>query len=232
LSEPNRNEFILHEANDTKLVDSSRLPRLVKKWHIAGIKTKYIDSERASRRDKLVSILDFTIRYSKATYASIPLGPSEIPPYWLPAIRDAARLAKHTVASPVYEQTYATQHAVGCDGCAFPGPDMSMVSELIMHGKIPVITVAVRNGEVSLAVVNAQEAVGGYTVTSHVWSEGLGNVEANTLPLCQLRRITSYCKQVEWTLFMTTEGALKKGVSEESLALEGNAQGRAAHRDD
>lgn len=98
---------------------------------------------------------------------------------------------------------------------------MGKITEMITRGEIPVIAALLKDGEVSLEVVDAQKAADGYAAISHVWSEGLGNAQSNSLPLCQLRKIIGYCRQVEKTLPISTDGVMKKGIVDKTLVLKG-----------
>lgn len=101
------------------------------------------------------------------------------------------------IANNVDEETYQTSHSKERCRCEFRGPDEASILRLIKAGHIPLISVTIMpNGAPQIEVVKAEPAVK-YTAISHVWSGGLGNPAENTLPTCQLVRISRLLAELE-----------------------------------
>jgi hypothetical protein len=91
--------------------------------------------------------------------------------------------------------TYEPKHVT--PGCACPevGPRPESLASAFGNGGYPVIQV-LESGEwpSHLNISVTQYSSGGgrlpYVAFSHVWSDGIGNLQANALPTCQLRRLT------------------------------------------
>ncbi|KAI4092415.1 MAG: hypothetical protein LQ344_003480 [Seirophora lacunosa] len=84
--------------------------------------------------------------------------------------------------------TYVTKHVKESCCCQHMGPDQREIADHIDAGRIPLIRMAVRNGQPSLTVVAADTDTRFMSI-SHVWIGGLGNFKENKLPSCQLRRL-------------------------------------------
>ena len=50
-------------------------------------------------------------------------------------------------------------------------------------------------GDEHLTVLPAKKIEGGYLAISHVWADGLGNLEATSLPQCQVMQLSQYTRQ-------------------------------------
>ena len=87
---------------------------------------------------------------------------------------------------------YIQAHAPNCDKeCGVVGFGEE-VSELVALGKIPVLYIKRSpDGTMSLGVKESSYN-DNYVAVSHVWSDGLGNEIDNTMPRCQLERISGY----------------------------------------
>lgn len=83
-------------------------------------------------------------------------------------------------------ETYVTSHTTrGCQ-CRFIAAPTEQVNEIIRSGGFPLISLQnASHGNIEIRV-QASKANSTYTAISHVWSGGLGNVQGNSLPLCQL----------------------------------------------
>ena len=97
-------------------------------------------------------------------------------------------------ANDINNATYATKHAAHCQitHCQSIGPPMPEVSEILNDGDIPPIAMDLSCEPSQLMVVRYKEITeycNDYIAISHVWSDGLGNPYANSLPRCQLDRI-------------------------------------------
>ncbi|KAK3319709.1 hypothetical protein B0T19DRAFT_404277 [Cercophora scortea] len=101
--------------------------------------------------------------------------------------------------------TYRTRHADDCavlsmysndPVCRHLGPDPDTLRTMIESGGIPIACLAVdRHGELQLTI-RPRTSIPSYIAISHVWSDGLGNPTATTLPRCQLRRLYEQLRAV------------------------------------
>jgi hypothetical protein len=92
-------------------------------------------------------------------------------------------------AYQLVNSTYKTQHTPeGCI-CRFVHDDADKVRQILYSGDFPVISYLETGGKEVLNVVDAG-SVQEYVAISHVWSDGLGNLQANALPGCQIRRLS------------------------------------------
>ena len=82
--------------------------------------------------------------------------------------------------------SYVTSHTTRDCQCSFIAAPTEQVVEVIRSGGVPVISLhKASHGKIEIRV-RASKANSSYTAISHVWSGGLGNVQENSLPLCQL----------------------------------------------
>ena len=107
-------------------------------------------------------------------------------------------------AEDVDEATYRTAHAKSClchdhldacthaDRCEHTGPLVDDISRIITLGSFPVIalTKTKSTSEVRISVEPYKKSIS-YTAITHVWADGLGNPDGNTLPACQFSRLYS-----------------------------------------
>ena len=97
--------------------------------------------------------------------------------------------ANKCLAFNVVTESYKTAHTTDCSGC----PDVSIanqqLSSTLQRGLIPRAQLNLANvsGDSSPEVTIRES--GPYIAISHVWSDGLGNPNANALPTCQLLRL-------------------------------------------
>jgi hypothetical protein len=93
--------------------------------------------------------------------------------------------AKECLARQVVEGTYETQHREhGCH-CLDVAVDVDEIRRIIRRGRIPRILIDYDGNECRLKVTEATP----YVAISHVWADGLGNVNKNALPTCQLENL-------------------------------------------
>ncbi|OBT56732.1 hypothetical protein VE04_03897 [Pseudogymnoascus sp. 24MN13] len=97
------------------------------------------------------------------------------------------------------ESTYRTKHTPECDGtCGDVKIDSQSLHDLIMQGKIPIVSLSLGpDGKLNTEVTHSGE-VPHYIAISHVWSDGLGNPHGNALPYCELLKIFRMLE--EWPL--------------------------------
>ncbi|KAL8687564.1 MAG: hypothetical protein Q9218_006299 [Villophora microphyllina] len=89
--------------------------------------------------------------------------------------------------------TYEHQHADGCStethACRMVGVSSARIAECVRDGHIPLIRFEESaDGILQPQVIDSHSDLR-YVALSHVWSGGLGNVKANSMFSCQLRKI-------------------------------------------
>jgi len=95
-------------------------------------------------------------------------------------------------ANQIDEKVYRTKHvSEGCGCQHVVVEDVTSthrpVSDVLRGGRIPVLSLS----SASTVVVSDTETAGRYVAISHVWSDGLGNTQRNSLPFCQLQKLQS-----------------------------------------
>lgn len=96
------------------------------------------------------------------------------------------------------DTTYTTQHVEGCPGCSDAVADQSELARILEDRKLPLIMSIDEDEETSditLVESDLDEPLA-YIALSHVWSDGLGNVQRNAIPLCQLRRLSKILRSM------------------------------------
>ena len=95
------------------------------------------------------------------------------------------------VALQVDETIYKTAHTDGCvdsKSCPFVPVDVNKFASIIRRGDIPLIRV-VTTQEATELKIHSSSSGASYIAISHVWAHGLGNVNENALPRCQVIRL-------------------------------------------
>jgi hypothetical protein len=75
--------------------------------------------------------------------------------------------------------------------CAHISVDVAKVSQTLRNGGVPAVNI-ITEGEgtdIKLEIVNIMPNSQPYLAISHVWSDGLGNERANSLPKCQIQKL-------------------------------------------
>lgn len=116
--------------------------------------------------------------------------------------RSSHRLADHKrclssvacVAYNVDPATYKTRHvAVDCK-CLMVSTPYGHLTKIIREGEIPLISI--EGGTNASAThelrVYPRSRKSRYIAISHVWADGLGNLNENALPLCQIKRLKAH----------------------------------------
>jgi Heterokaryon incompatibility protein (HET) len=95
------------------------------------------------------------------------------------------------LAYAVDEASYETKHVSADCRCSHVGPDSRAVAEIYERHGVPAVKVPpVHNGQpLSIDVVDAVATRESYIAISHVWADGLGNPQSNTLPECQVKKL-------------------------------------------
>ncbi|KAF8860146.1 hypothetical protein BDZ45DRAFT_780519 [Acephala macrosclerotiorum] len=98
--------------------------------------------------------------------------------------------SNHCIARQIDNSVYRTKHVnEGCQ-CKHVPVDTEVMGPILERGHIPCVDIVEVEGHTALCVVDSEER--DYVAMSHVWSDGLGNAQNNSLPLCQLRRLSAY----------------------------------------
>lgn len=87
------------------------------------------------------------------------------------------------LATQIQKSSYRTEHSSDCCSCSFQGFEQAAVEKVLDGGELPLVAWDRSNGVVKL-ISRTFDAT--YVAISHVWSDGLGNPHANTMPSCQL----------------------------------------------
>ena len=97
---------------------------------------------------------------------------------------------KHCDAYNSAPDSYVTsQRLLGCQ-CSSIASSSEDLNKILESGGIPLISLhEAPHGKFTIRV-HETKANSQYTALSHVWSGGLGNVQANSLPLCQLKYLS------------------------------------------
>lgn len=107
-----------------------------------------------------------------------------------------------------YEQTHCKGFCSPRDCELYPETNMQEISGYLEKGKRPLLQFRdTENGSVHLDVVEweHQDMPKEYATISHVWSDGFGNPEANTLLLCQLKFIRHQLQRLGTTKDMASK---------------------------
>ncbi|KKY15356.1 putative het domain-containing protein [Phaeomoniella chlamydospora] len=111
---------------------------------------------------------------------------------------------EHCTTNQVDESTYQTQHVCpGCE-CESMGPDPTKLAEIIDQGGIPLIAIKPSYGsqkcKIRLVHFKSDDITYlpdvPYIAISHIWRDGLGNVNGNWLPTCQVERLRSLASAI------------------------------------
>ncbi|ERF75666.1 hypothetical protein EPUS_08620 [Endocarpon pusillum Z07020] len=117
--------------------------------------------------------------------------------YYISLMRRAGTTRDHSsctkqkcLAFQVDPSRYRTKHLDEHCACSFLGPQIAEVVRIIMSGKIPLLSIIVdERADAVVVSVEPYKAGVEYIAISHVWADGLGNTDRNTLPRCQLLRM-------------------------------------------
>lgn len=123
--------------------------------------------------------------------------------YFLSKIKKPSTIASHRdctakfcLAHSVSLSQYRTRH---CEDCTDESTcqaifinDYRPVVDILRSGKLPLLRITSKENEPSKVTIDLTSSgtdTAGFVVISHVWADGLGNPEANSLPHCQLARL-------------------------------------------
>ncbi|KAK4031246.1 hypothetical protein C8A01DRAFT_51599 [Parachaetomium inaequale] len=113
-----------------------------------------------------------------------------------PHISHAGCTSDRCVGNTVDMANYTTRHVEPSCACPHSSVPEEKIRSVIDAGGIPIVRVKVsRGGDVHLEV-SAADSGARYIAISHVWSDGLGNPQANSLPQCQLAYLARSIKRL------------------------------------
>ena len=87
--------------------------------------------------------------------------------------------------------SYKTSHTTSLCQCSFICAPTKQINEIINSGGVPLISLHKTSLGKFEIHAHKSKAKSHYTAISHVWSGGLGNVQANALPICQLEYLNT-----------------------------------------
>jgi Heterokaryon incompatibility protein (HET) len=121
----------------------------------------------------------------------------------------------HCVASQTERAApLKAKHVTANCECQPLGPPMQEIIELIEDGWTPVVAIATSddNDDVEIYVkgieleeIDAKNEFGDFFALSHVWTDGLGNSEQNTILTCQARKLANLLHNLDGTVLGQTE---------------------------
>ena len=105
--------------------------------------------------------------------------------------------AKKCVANQVDVNNYVTKHVEEDCRCHQVGVPSEKLAEISASGGVPLIYVEADESEEKLKLhVTRRKFSSQYVAISHVWSDGMGNMHNNTLPMCQMRQLHRYLERL------------------------------------
>ena len=104
------------------------------------------------------------------------------------------------VADNVTVGDYRTRHVFqecDCQHVAADPPARELRATLLQDGQIPVVQLQEEQAtnRMHISTMSSKTATGGnrwYVAISHVWSHGMGNPKANSLPRCQVEKLQTF----------------------------------------
>ena len=100
------------------------------------------------------------------------------------------------VAHSINLSQYRTRHCEGCDEagiCEDVSIDNQLIMNILQSGALPLLLLKRRIDEprkVSVELCSSANIGNNYVAISHVWADGMGNPNTNSLPQCQLARLS------------------------------------------
>ena len=100
------------------------------------------------------------------------------------------------VAHSINLSQYRTRHCEDCDKagiCEDVSLDNQLIMNILQSGALPLLLLKRRIDEprkVSVELCSSADRGNNYVAISHVWADGMGNPNENSLPQCQLARLS------------------------------------------
>ncbi|EXJ91857.1 hypothetical protein A1O3_00407 [Capronia epimyces CBS 606.96] len=88
----------------------------------------------------------------------------------------------------INQDNYKVQHTTADCSCGLKCPSTKEMGSIVRRGSIALFTVQRDMGEVMLSVQD-EKRTRNYVAISHVWADGHGNLQANSLPTCVLEKL-------------------------------------------
>lgn len=103
----------------------------------------------------------------------------------------------HCVANNLDTTDYQCRHVKEQCSCDFISTPSTELTKIIQRGQIPVVSFSrTASGELQQKIIRAEYSTK-YTAISHVWNDGLGNPNHNSLPKCQLERLVEQVRATD-----------------------------------
>ena len=100
------------------------------------------------------------------------------------------------LANQIDVKNYKTQHVCGTH-CRDLIIDAVKLDEIVKGGSLPLLQICQEGSLDTLtASVERSNSQSSYVAISHVWADGLGNPDANALPICQVQRLSALVQKV------------------------------------
>lgn len=100
------------------------------------------------------------------------------------------------------EASYRTKHTTTDCQCGHVEPDQHQIQEILAKGQVPVVSLTPKiapDGTKTLDVgIKGHRYLRWFVAFSHVWSDGLGNSQRNSLPMCQLQALYDIAVDRPW----------------------------------
>ena len=101
------------------------------------------------------------------------------------------------------------RHVLGCDlECGQIEVSGEALTRILEQGETPALKIITTGSAASCVVELWRADESPYVAISHVWSHGMGNPDANALPLCQTTRLASFVKGLPSSGLKTTSDDL------------------------
>jgi hypothetical protein len=142
---------------------------------------------------------------SEITMVSERMSPSSL--YYISSLRRYQIRKDHTqcteqlcAANQIESSKYKTAHTEDNCTCNHLNVPIKQLVSIIAKDGIPIVTITQSQdgSEPSLEVSRFRHDQH-YVAISHVWSDGLGNADTNSLPACQLQRLKNLLDEITWT---------------------------------
>jgi hypothetical protein len=126
---------------------------------------------------------------------------------------------KLCVVNQIEEVSYRTQHTSAKCQCHHIEPDQEQIRQILQKGQVPVISLTSKtapdNSQTLEVGVKAHANLRWFIAISHVWSDGLGNPNCNSLPHCQVRVLYDLLVDLPWEELY---GGFDEAVQEDFVA--------------
>ena len=94
------------------------------------------------------------------------------------------------------QSAYKTRHVEACIGCYEIHVEADLLYAILRRGRIPLVRM-LKEGDLRKTVELVEyDGFMPYVAFSHVWADGLGNLEQNAIPSCQMLRLSDQVKSL------------------------------------